>query len=123
MAKVTDVLEGVRDTITVRRVFGNPIRRGGTTVVPAASVMGGGGGGEGGEGANQGTGTGFGVRARPVGAYVIREGEVTWRPAFDPMRAVVAGMLFAAFGTMMASRAMRRRARTAAEHPHGTTPA
>ena len=42
---------------------------------------------------------GFGLGAKPVGAYVIHEGEVTWKPAVDVNRLVamafVLGLVFA----------------------------
>jgi uncharacterized spore protein YtfJ len=81
--KVDELLLGVRDAIAVRRVFGDPVEREGVTVIPAAAVRGGGGGG--GDAAGNGGG-GFGLQGRPVGAYVIRNGEVTWQPALDPVR-------------------------------------
>jgi uncharacterized spore protein YtfJ len=85
-----ELLTQARDTMTVKRVFGEPYERDGVTVIPVARVMGGGGGG-GGEGrdaqeggaSGSGYGGGFGVNARPVGAYLIRDGDVTWRPAVD----------------------------------------
>jgi uncharacterized spore protein YtfJ len=83
---VDELLSGARDAISVRRVFGDPIERDGVTVVPVAAVGGGGGGG--GDNENNGGG-GFGLRARPVGAYVIRDGEVTWKPAIDVSRLAV----------------------------------
>lgn len=112
MAVTTDVLTNVTDSINVRRVFGDPIDKDGVTLVPVAAVMGGGGGGEGGEGAQQGAGTGFGVRARPVGAYAIRGGEITWQPAFDLMRVITASMIFATLSALMAALFMRRRGTT-----------
>ena len=53
MTKVEEILSEARDTLTVRRVYGEPIVHNGVTIVPAAAVRGGGGGGEGepGEGA------------------------------------------------------------------------
>jgi uncharacterized spore protein YtfJ len=82
--KVDDLLEGARDAITVRRVYGEPIELDGVTVVPAAAVRGGGGGG--GDDSDNGGG-GFGLAARPVGAWVIRgDGYVSWRPAVDVTR-------------------------------------
>ena len=33
--------------------------------------------------AGQGEGAGFGVMARPVGAFVIKDGDVRWKPAID----------------------------------------
>jgi uncharacterized spore protein YtfJ len=44
------LLQGHRDAITVRRIYGDPVERDGVTIVPAAMVMGGtGGGGDGAE--------------------------------------------------------------------------
>jgi uncharacterized spore protein YtfJ len=77
---VDEMLGGVRDSLRAQMVFGEPIERDGTTVIPAASVRGGGGGG--GDSEHNGGG-GFGVKARPAGAYVIRGGDVEWRPAVD----------------------------------------
>jgi uncharacterized spore protein YtfJ len=82
---VDELLGGVRDALRAQMVFGEPIEREGTTVVPAAVVRGGGGGG--GDSEHNGGG-GFGVHARPAGAYVIRSGEVEWRPAIDVDRIV-----------------------------------
>ena len=80
-------IAGARDAITVRRVYGEPIERNGVTVIPAAAIGGGagGGGGEDDEG-QRGGGSGFGLGARPVGAYVIDEGDVRWEPAIDVTR-------------------------------------
>lgn len=123
MPGVMEMMNEARDAITVRRVYGEPIERGDATLVPAAAVMGGAGGGEGGEGEAQGSGSGFGVRARPIGAYVIRDGEVSWRPAVDVMRVIMSGMVFAGMAMLMVMRAMSKRSpRTKAKpaHPRGT---
>jgi uncharacterized spore protein YtfJ len=89
---VTEMLEGAREAITVRRVYGDAIETGGVTLIPAADVRGGGGGG--GDAENNGGG-GFGVAARPVGAYVVRDGQVSWEPAIDASRLAIMGMLTA----------------------------
>ena len=85
MPNVDEMLEGARDAITVKRVFGDPVEAEGVTFIPAAKVGGGGGGG--GDSENNGGG-GFGLGARPVGAYVIKDGEVTWKPAIDASRII-----------------------------------
>jgi uncharacterized spore protein YtfJ len=90
MANVDELLEGARDAITVKRVYGDPIEQDGVTVVPAAAVRGGGGGGG---DADHNGGGGFGLAARPVGAWVIRNGEATWKPAFDVNRVAVFAFL------------------------------
>ena len=92
MPNVDELLAGAREAITVRRVYGEPIEQDGVILVPAARVMGGGGGGGDTEGNGGG---GFGIYAWPVGAYVIRDAKVTWKPAVDPVR-VGALVLFAA---------------------------
>ncbi len=78
-----ELLQGVRDAISVRRVFGEPIEQDGVLVVPVARVAGGGGGG--GDNDENGGG-GFGLSGRPAGVYVIKDGNVSWRPAVDPVR-------------------------------------
>ena len=93
---VEQILEQARDTITVKRVFGEAYASGGCLVVPVAAVRGGGGGGGGGDPAgNAGSGGGFGVSARPVGVYRIRGEEVTWLPAVDATRIAVLGEVVA----------------------------
>jgi uncharacterized spore protein YtfJ len=88
---VQEVLEKAQDIVTVKRVYGTPIEKDGLTIIPAASVSGGGGGGRG--PADSGGGVGYGVRARPVGAFVIKDGEVRWEPAIDATRIALRGML------------------------------
>jgi len=87
--KVTEVLGTARDAITVKRVFAEPYEKDGLTVIPAAAVSGGAGGGSGTDPRGQaGEGAGFAVAARPVGAYVIKDGQVSWRVAIDPNRVI-----------------------------------
>jgi uncharacterized spore protein YtfJ len=122
--QVEELLAQARDTMTVKRVFGEPIERDGITVIPVAKVMGGGGGGSGegpmsrtirvggdaatagstAEGASDvpdagamgsGSGAGFGVRATPAGAYVIKDGQVRWEPAMDLTRIALMGQVVA----------------------------
>jgi uncharacterized spore protein YtfJ len=98
---VQTLLAQANDSITVKRVFGEPIERDDVLVIPAAMVAGGGGGGLGvgtgfgpnGEQQGEGTGTGggWGVQARPVGAFVVRDGVVTWVPAIDWARLAFIG--------------------------------
>ncbi|QBS45322.1 sporulation protein [Nocardia sp. CS682] len=92
--KVADVLATAKDSMTVSRVFGEPIERDGITVIAAATISGGGGAGEGGDDAGQGSGGGFGLGAKPVGAFVIKDGQVRWQPSVDVNRVVlVAGVV------------------------------
>jgi uncharacterized spore protein YtfJ len=77
------LLQGHRDAINARRIYGDPVERDGVTVVPAASVFGGTGGGGDADGDG---GAGFGLAGRPAGAWVIRDGDVEWKPAVDVNR-------------------------------------
>lgn len=90
-----ELMSKARDAITVKRVYGEPYEKDGVTVIPAAMVAGGGGGGSGSdESGSNGEGGGFGMGGRPAGAFVIKDGEVTWRPAVDPNRVLfVVGMV------------------------------
>jgi uncharacterized spore protein YtfJ len=112
-----ELTKGVREAMTVRQVFGEPVERGGVTVIPAASVIGGGGGGGGqgpqksngdGEPESQppsGAGLGFGGLMWPAGAFEIRDDRVTWRPAIDLTRVLVMALMLA----IAVARARRRR--------------
>jgi uncharacterized spore protein YtfJ len=87
-----ETLNQTRDAMTVRRVYGEPYQQDGVTIIPAAHVIGGGGGG----GDTQGNGGGgFGLWARPAGAWVIKDGDAVWRPALDVNRAILGGQLVA----------------------------
>jgi uncharacterized spore protein YtfJ len=86
---VQQALSNAGSAITAKRVFGKPYERDGVVVIPAAKIRGGGGGGGGtgtsgeGEGTASGSGFGFGLDGHPVGAYVIKNGKVKWKPALD----------------------------------------
>ena len=92
--QASEILTQARDTMTVKRVFGDPIQQDGVTIVPVAKIAGGGGGG-GGESNNgeSGSGAGFGINATPAGVYVIQGGEVRWEPAVDINRVIFMGQL------------------------------
>ena len=100
--KSQDVFGAVREALSARQVFGEPVERDGVTVIPAATVIGGGGGGAGDAAPNGddaapgerrgGGGMGFGLIAWASGAFEIREGRVTWRPAIDVTRVLLAAV-------------------------------
>jgi len=107
---LSQLLDTARDSMTVRRVFGDPYERDGATVIPAARVRGAGGGGGGkDEHGQEGDGGGFVLTARPVGAYVIKDGAVTWQPAVDVERVVTVAVLGWALVAWFVTRAVRRR--------------
>ncbi len=106
--RAMQTLDNARSAILGQRVFGEAYVVGDTTVIPVSIVRGGGGAGTGeGQGPadttsadgttpqGSGAGAGFGINARPVGVYVVRDGEVDWKPAFDPMRVAIGGQIVA----------------------------
>ena len=97
MAAGADAIGKLRDLFSIRMVYAEPIEREGTTVIPAAVVIGGGGGGSGSGEQGSGEGLGFGLVSRPVGAYVIRDGRVRWVPAIDPFLVFLAGVALLGF--------------------------
>ena len=101
-----ELIKGVREALSVRQVFAEPVERDGVTMIPAATVIGGGGGGAGvqqpsnqdGEAEQQGQsglGVGFGGLMWPAGAFEIRDDRVTWRPAIDVTRVLVLVLVLA----------------------------
>jgi uncharacterized spore protein YtfJ len=98
-----------RDAITVKRVYGEPYERNGLAVIPAAAVLGGGGGGGSEQGEHSDGGGGFGVQARPVGAYVIRGEQVSWQPAFDLNRVILGCQLLGLAAILLTHRRLMRR--------------
>jgi uncharacterized spore protein YtfJ len=110
-----DMVERVQQAIDVRRVFGEPYVRDGVTVIPVAAVGAGAGGGSGDdpERGGKGEGGGFGGRGRPIGAYVITDGRVSWQPAVDVTRLAVWGNIVLIVLILTVSRGRRRRRRSA----------
>jgi uncharacterized spore protein YtfJ len=107
------------DAITVKRVFGEPYEKDGLTIIPAALVAGGGGGGGGHDAQNQeGEGGGFGLSARPAGAYVVRNGQVSWQPAVDPNRIFTALAVVLVAFLLTRPRVVRARAKAIAAKRH-----
>ena len=124
-----ELLAQARDALTVKRVFGEPYEKDGLTVIPVASVIGGagaGGGtgpmgrtagpdaaaGDGGDGerpaaTNEGYGAGYGIRATPVGVYVIHDGTVEWKPAIDLNRLMMQRAVLIGLGILVGGRVLR----------------
>jgi uncharacterized spore protein YtfJ len=109
---VQEILEKANKAIAAERVYGAPVEQNGSIVIPAAAVMGGGGGGSGAdEEGHEGTGSGYGVRAKPAGAWVIRGGEATWQPAVDVNRAILIGGILLIISVLAWRSVARARAR------------
>ena len=81
----------MQDAASVRRVYGDPYEKDGVSVIPAARV--GARGGSGAARSGEHYGGGFRVDAEPIGAYVIRDGEVEWQPVFDLNSVIRRGQL------------------------------
>ena len=110
--RISNMVAQARDAMTVRRVYGDPIERDGIVVIPAAVVSGGGGGGGGVDTQGQtGAGTGFGLHARPAGAFVIRDGDVRWEPVEDPIGRLMVVTTTITVGMLIARSMLRRRRR------------
>jgi uncharacterized spore protein YtfJ len=102
---VQEMVSRSQDTATVERVYGEPHEKGGTTVIPAARVS-----ARGGSGAARGgehSGGGFRSDAEPVGVFVIKDGEVEWKPVFDLSSVVRRGQLIG-FVALLVLRALIR---------------
>lgn len=125
-----EAFRSVREALSARQVFGEPLERDGVTVIPAATVIGGGGGGGGNKGSGggdagggesaTGAGMGFALVGWASGAFEVREGRVAWRPTLDVTRillvaqgvALVLGLaILAVLGRPSRSRLARRRKR------------
>ena len=86
---VDEMIRGVHDALAARRVYGDPIEKNGTVIVPAAVMRGGGGGGS---DSDHNGGGGFGVEARAIGAFVIRDDRVRFEPTVDVTRIVAVSL-------------------------------
>ncbi len=101
------LLERAKDVLSIKRVFGEPIEHDGVLMVPVAIVLGGGGGGMGtGPDAQEGGGGGFALVARPVGVYVIKNGNVSFEPTIDVSSIVFLGLIL--FRTLLRRRSKRK---------------
>jgi uncharacterized spore protein YtfJ len=111
MTKLEELISEAQDTLTVKRVYGEPFTSNGVTLIPAAAVRGGVGGGEGEPGENQpgGSGGGFGMSARPVGAYEIKGDEVSWVPAADTTRVIIMSQILGIVALLVIRSIFRRR--------------
>jgi uncharacterized spore protein YtfJ len=94
-----DVVGGLMEASTVKRVFGAPVERDGVVIIPVATVRGAFGGGEGeapvpAEGPGPKSWGGGGAwSAAPAGVYELKDGDVTWVPAVDANRTIFLGCL------------------------------
>ena len=86
------LVERMQERFSAQIVYGNPIEKDGTVLLPAAWVAGGGGGGSASEeSGDHGDGGGFGLLARPSGSWVVTSEGAQWVPAIDPTAILLAG--------------------------------
>ena len=63
------------------------------------------------EGGESGGGGGFGLMARPSGAWIVEDGEVTWKPAIDVNRIVLGGQIIALAAILVTGRILLAQSR------------
>jgi uncharacterized spore protein YtfJ len=100
-------LGGVRDTFTVRTVYGDPVESQGVTVIPVAQTYFGFGAGGGG-GKAGGSGGGGGGVVRPIGFIEITAKGARWVPITRAWQRIAIRALPIVIG-VLARRALRRR--------------
>jgi len=87
--KENGLIEGLAEKLGVTAsaacIYGPPVERDGLTVIPVARVMYGLGGGGGHRDAEEGSGMGGGVMARPVGYIEMKGGEARFCPIRNPV--------------------------------------
>lgn len=91
--QIKEIMSEIEKKGNPKAVFGEPIKEGGITIIPVASIstMGGGGAGEGeppksgeaGKMKGKGFGMGYGKKARPVGYIKIENNQVKFVPITD----------------------------------------
>jgi uncharacterized spore protein YtfJ len=98
-----DLLAKARESgMKLDTVFGEPVTVEGLVIIPVARIKGGAGGSFGPEpsGASDAKprrrGGGFGIRANPLGVFVVKDGKVDWRPALDLNKVILGGQIVGA---------------------------
>ena len=99
---VERLAQQIQVTANAKQVYGEPVERDGTTIIPVAKVQWGFGGGAMGRGPVERGGGGGGARAFPTGFIELRNGKAEFRAIHDPMApallaaaSLVAGLLLA----------------------------
>ncbi|HEX3286889.1 MAG TPA: hypothetical protein VHT50_20115 [Mycobacterium sp.] len=101
VVKLRDALDSIVPDPAAAHVYGQPYETpDGVTVVPVARVRG---------RTKRGADADLHLTARPVGVFVIKDGEATWVPAVDSTRIALMGELIGLVSATLASLAMVRR--------------
>jgi len=99
--KLKDALDSIVPDPAAAQVYGQPYETvDGVTVVPVARVRG---------RTKPGDNADLRLSARPVGVFVIKDGEATWVPAVDSTRIALMGELIGLVSATLATLAMVRR--------------
>ncbi|MGW6930806.1 spore germination protein GerW family protein [Lentzea sp. NPDC054927] len=110
MMKIEELIASVKNSVEAKRVYAEPYERNGVTVIAAASISGGTGGGSGrDEKGQEGEGGGFGISAKPTGAYVINGDNVRWVPTVDVNRLIATMGAVAVAAIFVAARFLKSR--------------
>lgn len=103
---MSDLVERLAQQVQVnanaKQVYGEPVERDGTTIIPVAKVQWGFGGGGIGRGPVERGGGGGGARAYPTGFIELRNGKAEFRPIQDPMAPVILAGVGLAVGLLLA---------------------
>jgi uncharacterized spore protein YtfJ len=111
MVNVEEVLAQARSSMTVKRVFGEPIEKDGLTIIPVAKISGGGGGGGGqGDDGSGGSGVGYGLQSQPLGVYVIKDGKLSWQPSIDVNKVIMGGQILVAVALIVLGTVLKAKA-------------
>lgn len=98
----------LKDSASVRNVYGDPIRAGDKTIIPVANVAYGFGGGESKEDEG-GFGGGGGMRARPIGVVEVTGAETRWVPLNPTKNLLIAAGVGLFAGMVLGGRRAKRR--------------
>lgn len=115
--KIDELVGKARESLGAAVVYAQPYEKQGITVIAAASVAGGAGGGRGRDRRGRGQGGGFGLNARPIGAYLIKDGALYWKPAVDVNRLLVVAGGISIAALVVAARIVRLRQRARVPSP------
>jgi uncharacterized spore protein YtfJ len=106
---VNEALDKLQQAIKPGTVYGEPVQADGTTLIPVARLRGGGGLGGGSRDGDEGGGGGYGVDARVIGAYVLKDGDVRYVPAVDLNKIILGGQVVAVVALLILLRVLKRR--------------
>lgn len=96
----TQSLDNTQQAPYSHHVFGAPINVDGVTVIAATAIRG---------SSRRGRDAAGLAQARPAGAFIVRGGQVRWRPAIDVNRVIAGGQLVVVTALLVLAPLLRRR--------------